>query len=59
MDFKLEGRTANIFNIIDTYCLYLMKPERRDAGRFMLTRQLQANNIITVNKPRPAAFKKN
>ncbi len=50
--FKLEGRTANLFLLIDTYAYYFAKPEYRDEMRFALTAQLQANRIITVNKPR-------
>lgn len=50
--FKLEGRTANLFLLIDTYAYYFAKPECRDEMRFVLTTNLQANNVITVNKPR-------
>lgn len=50
--FKLEGRTANLFLLIDTYAYYFAKPEYRDEMRFALTAQLQSNRIITVNKPR-------
>lgn len=50
--FKLEGRTANIFLLIDTYAYYLAKPEYRDEMRFVLTTNLQANRVISVNKPR-------
>ena len=50
--FKLEGRTANLFLLIDTYAYYFAKPEFRDEMRFVLTTNLQSNKIITVNKPR-------
>ena len=50
--FKLEGRTANLFLLIDTYAYYFAKPECRDEMRFILTANLQSNNIITVSKPR-------
>ena len=50
--FKLEGRTANLFLLIDTYAYYFAKPEYRDEMRFVLTTNLQSNKIITVNKPR-------
>jgi len=50
--FKLEGRTANLFLLIDTYAYYFAKPEYRDEMRFALTAQLQASKVITVNKPR-------
>lgn len=51
-NFKLEGRTANIFLLIDTYAYYFAKPEYRDEMRFVLTTNLEKNRIITVNKPR-------
>lgn len=50
--FKLEGRTANLFLLIDTYAYYFAKPEYRDEMRFTLTNSLQMNKVITVNKPR-------
>ena len=50
--FKLEGRTANLFLLIDTYAYYFAKPEYRDEMRFALTANLQANKIITVNRPK-------
>ncbi|MBQ8798322.1 MAG: hypothetical protein IJZ55_02000 [Lachnospiraceae bacterium] len=50
--FKLEGRTANLFLLIDTYAYYFAKPEYRDEMRFVLTTNLQSNKIITVNQPR-------
>lgn len=56
-EFKIEGRTANLFQLIDTYCLYLMKPERREEGRLFLISNLQASRIITVNHPRRAEWK--
>lgn len=57
-NFKIEGRTANLFSLINTYCFYLMKPEYRDEGRLMLTVNLQQSRIISVNKPRPAKFER-
>lgn len=55
-NFKLEGRTANLFSLINTYAFYLMKPEYRDEGRLMLTVNLEHSKIITVNKPRPSKW---
>ena len=55
-NFKIEGRTANLFSLINTYCFYLMKPEYRDEGRLMLTVNLENSKIITVNKPRPGRW---
>lgn len=55
-NFKLEGRTANVFLLIDTYCYYFMKPEYRDEARFILTANLVANKIVTVHKPKPGIW---
>lgn len=51
-NFKLEGRTANIFLLIDMYAYYFAKPECRDEVRFLLTTNLEAHKVIVVNKPR-------
>ena len=51
-NFKLEGRTADLFLLIDTYCYYFAKPEYHDEARLLLIANLQANHIITVQKPR-------
>lgn len=55
-NFKIEGRTANIFLLIDTYCYYLMKPEYRDEARLILLANLEANHLVVVNKPRPGKW---
>lgn len=49
--FKIEGRTANLFSLIDTYCHYFMKPEYRDEGRLMLIANLQLNKVIKITTP--------
>lgn len=56
-NFKIEGRTGNLFNLIDQYCLWMMKPERRDEGRLMLITNLQASKVITVNQPKPSVWR--
>ena len=53
-NFKIEGRTANLFALIDTYCMYLMKPEKRDEGRLLLTYNLQRSKVITCMRPKRA-----
>ena len=55
-NFKIEGRTGNLFNLIESYCLWLMKPEKRDEGRFMLITTLQATKVINVAQPRPGVW---
>ena len=55
-NFKLEGRTADIFLLVDTYCFYMMKPERMGEGRLLLLSNLRNNKIITVSAPRKGTW---
>ena len=48
--FKIEGRTLDIFNLMEHYIYYMIKPEFKEQARFMLLRQLRANKVITVNE---------
>ncbi|MCQ2539157.1 MAG: hypothetical protein MJ114_01780 [Acetatifactor sp.] len=54
--FKIEGRTANVFSLIETYVHYLIKPERQGEARILLLNNLKANRIIVVNQPRPSQW---
>lgn len=54
--FKIEGRTANLFSIVETYVHYLIKPERQGEARILLLNNLKSNKVITVNHPRPARW---
>ena len=56
-NFKIEGRTANLFSLIETYCHYMIKPEHVGRVRLLLLRNLEQSHIIQVNKPKPTAFK--
>jgi hypothetical protein len=55
-NFKIEGRTTNLFSLVDTYCYYFAKPEYQDDARLLLLVNLEANKIITVNKPRKGVW---
>ena len=55
-NFKIEGRTANLFSMIDTYVFYMLKPEYRDEGRLLLISNLEKSHVFTVHKPRPSAW---
>ncbi len=55
-NFKIEGRTANLFQLIDTYCMYMLKPEYKDEARLILIYNLEQSHIIMVNKPRPGVW---
>lgn len=54
--FKIEGRTANIFSLVETYCHFMIKPERQGEMRILLLNNLKENKIITVNHPRPSRW---
>ncbi|MBQ0001896.1 MAG: hypothetical protein KBT01_10260 [Clostridiales bacterium] len=55
-NFKLEGRTANIFSLVETYCYYLIKPEHQMEARLLLLDNLAANKVLTVNRLRPGRW---
>ena len=55
-NFKIEGRTANLFSLIDTYCFFMIKPEHQGMARLLLLRNLEQAHVITVNKPRPGTW---
>ena len=55
-NFKIEGRTANLFSLIETYCYYMLKPEYVTEARLLLLGNLERMHIISVNRPRPQAF---
>ena len=55
-NFKIEGRTANLFSLIETYCYYMIKPECVIDARLLLLRNLEESHIIQVNRPRPQPF---
>ena len=47
-NFKLEGRTSDIFNLIEHYLYYMAKPECVDEARIILYRNLWKNGVINV-----------
>lgn len=56
VNFKIEGRTANIFQLIDTYCHYMIKPEHEGEARLLLLANLEKSRMITVHKPKPGVW---
>lgn len=44
--FKIEGRTSNVFNLIETYIYYMIKPEFKDKARIALCMNLMNNGVI-------------
>lgn len=55
-NFKIEGRTANLFSLIETYCHYLIRPQYQGQARILLLNNLAASRVIVVNHPRPARW---
>ena len=55
-NFKIEGRTANLFSLVETYCYYMIKPEYAGQVRILLYRNLESARIINVNRPRPGQW---
>lgn len=50
--FKIEGRTANLFSLVETYCFYLIRPEHQGEARILLLNNLAANGIVRVSHPK-------
>ena len=48
--FKIEGRTAWLFNLIETYIYYLAKPEYADIARYTLIDFCNENDVLSVNE---------
>ncbi|MBR5760927.1 MAG: hypothetical protein IK018_11800 [Lachnospiraceae bacterium] len=55
-NFKIEGRTGNLFSLIDTYCFFMLKPEKAGEARLLLLRNLEKAHVITVSRPRPGQW---
>ena len=52
-NFKIEGRTDNLFAVVEAYCHYLIRPEYQGEIRVLLLRNLMANKVISINRPQP------
>lgn len=55
-NFKIEGRTANLFYMLEVYCHYLIRPECHVDATTMLLNNLAANRVITLNRMRPGRW---
>ena len=44
--FKIEGRTIDLFNLMEHYMYYMVKPECRDEARLRLYIQLAKRGVI-------------
>ncbi len=55
-NFKIEGRTAYLFSLIDTYCFYMIKPEFVGQARLLLIKNLDSAGIFSIQKPKPSRW---
>lgn len=55
-NFKIEGRTAYLFSLIDTYCHYMIKPEYQGETRLLMIKNLNKAGIFNINGPRAAKW---
>ncbi len=55
-NFKIEGRTDDIFVVMEAYCHYLIKPEFQGQVRIMMLKNLEALKVLQINYPQPSPF---
>lgn len=55
-NFKIEGRTDNLFVVVEAYCHYMIKPEFQGQVRLLLLRNLELIKVLQVNRPQPTPF---
>ena len=48
--FKIEGRTLDMFDLMEHYLYYMIKPELKEQARLAFLKHLSTNNVITVNE---------
>ncbi len=46
--FKIEGRTVDVFNLLETYIYYMAKPEYRDILRLKMLEMCAINEVLEV-----------
>ncbi len=52
-NFKIEGRTDDLFVVLEAYCHYMIKPEYQGQVRLMMLRNMEDAKIIQVMNPQP------
>lgn len=55
-NFKIEGRTAYLFSLIDTYCHFMIKPEYQGETRLLLIKNMDKAGIVHISRPRPGQW---
>ena len=49
-NFKIEGRSSMLLNLMETYLYYMVKPERRDEIRMIYLFSMQHSGILQVEE---------
>lgn len=55
-NFKIEGRTDNIFVVMEALCHYLIKPEYQGQVRILMLSRMESLKVLTVNHPQPSLW---
>ena len=55
-NFKIEGRTANMFMLVEEYTYYMIRPEHQSEVRLMILHSLEKSHILSINRPKPSPF---
>lgn len=55
-NFKIEGRTDNLFVVVEAFCHYMVLPEHQGVVRIHLLSQLERMNVLQMNQPKPTPF---
>jgi len=48
-NFKIEGRNDHLLNVVELYCMYLIKPEYQGWARFQMYGKLENLKLIQLN----------
>lgn len=55
-NFKIEGRSDDIFVVLEAYCHYMVKPEYQGQVRIMMLKQMQNSKMLQIFVPQPTPF---
>lgn len=47
-NFKIEGRTSTVINLVETYIYYMIRPQYAEEARFILLLTLQKQGVMNV-----------
>lgn len=56
-NFKIEGRTDNMFVVLEALLFYLIRPEFQGQVRIQMLNNLEALKVLHMNHPQPSPFR--